>query len=545
MKKLFSLLGLLLWIFGSAQTNTVNYTPTTAVFSNPERGFYRYTATHSGTYNSLNQNTLINYRLNNNITLIFRYFYMEEFLNAPISDAFLANVQSDFNKIRNAGLKCVIRFAYTSDENAPQKDASKAQILAHIQQLRPILQANADVISVMQAGFIGVWGEWYYTSQPEFGGWGYNQTDLTTGNNNHRKDILNAILTALPSNRMVQVRYPAFKQGSYSPTALSDSQAFSQTNLARIGHHNDCFLASATDYGTYENVSQQYPYLEQDTKFVPMGGETCKLNSPRTDCSTAMYEMAKFHWSFLNIDYFPGVIDGFTTNNCFTDIQKKLGYRFELNSATFPQSASIGTSFPVTLKITNQGYAAPYNQRTVYLILKNQTTNQIYSIPMATDPRKWLGPNQITIAENLTLPANIINGSYKLYLSIPDADTNLSTRPEYAIRLANENTWEASTGYNNLNYTLNVSDALAVDTHDKIDMAIYPVPANDLINVEFDGIENYQISLFNSLGQIIKIPQSVQNNKLSIDVSSINNGLYFIEFTKDGNRDTRKIIVKH
>lgn len=545
MKKLFSFLGLLLWICGSAQTNTVTYTPSTAVFSNPERGFYRYTATHSGAYNSLNQNTLINYRVNNNITLIFRYFYMEEFLNSPISDAFLANVQSDFNKIRNAGLKCVIRFAYTSDEDAPQKDASKAQILAHIQQLRPILQANADVISVMQAGFIGVWGEWYYTSQPEFGGWGYNQTDLTTGNNNHRKDILNAILTALPTNRMVQVRYPAFKQGSYSQAALTDNQAFSQTNLARIGHHNDCFLASATDYGTYENVSQQYPYLEQDTKFVPMGGETCKLNAPRTDCSTAMFEMAKFHWSFLNIDYFPGVISGFTTNNCFTDIQKKLGYRFELNSATFPQSVSIGNSLPITLKITNQGYAAPYNQRTVYLILKNQTTNQVYSIPMATDPRKWLGPNQITITENLSLPANIINGSYKLFLSIPDADATLATRPEYAIRLANENTWESTTGFNNLNYTLNITNALAIDTHDKIDMAIYPVPAHDLINVEFDGVEDYQMNFYNSLGQIIETKQTIDSNKLSVDVSAMNDGLYFIEFIKDGIRDTRKIIIKH
>ena len=51
----------------------------------------------------------------------------------------------------------------------------------------------------MQAGFIGAWGEWYYTSQPEFGGWGYNQTDLVTSNYNNRRDILNAILSCLAS----------------------------------------------------------------------------------------------------------------------------------------------------------------------------------------------------------------------------------------------------------------------------------------------------------------------------------------------------------
>lgn len=545
MQKFISTMGLLLWFYGSAQTNTVTYTPSTAVISNPERGFYRYTATHSGTYNSLNQNTLTGYRVNNNITLIFRYFYLEEFLNSPISDAYLTNMQNDFNKIRNAGLKCVIRFAYTSDEAAPQKDASKSQILAHIQQLRPILQTNADVISVMQAGFIGVWGEWYYTSQPEFGGWGYNQTDLTAGNNNHRRDVLNAILSALPANRMVQIRYPAFKQGSYAPAALTDSQAFSQSNLARIGHHNDCFLASATDYGTYENVSQQYPYLEQDTKFVPMGGETCKLNSPRTDCSTAMFEMAKFHWSFLNVDYFPGVIDGFNTNNCFTEIQKKLGYRFELNSATFPQSLTAGSSLPITLKITNQGYAAPYNERKVYLILKNQTTNQIYSIPMATDPRKWLGPNQITITEQLTLPANLPLGSYRLYLSIPDADATLASRPEYAIRLANENTWEAATGYNNLNYTLNITSALAVHNQEQINPTIYPVPAQELVYITLNDIQDYEVELYNSLGQSFKTRQIIQEQTLTLELGGLNDGLYFISFSKNGVRETRKIIIKH
>jgi pyrimidine operon attenuation protein/uracil phosphoribosyltransferase len=76
-------------------------------------------------------------------------------------------------------------------------------------------------------------------------------------------------------------------------------------------------------------------------------------------------------------------------------------------------------------------------------------------------------------------------------------------------------------------------------------MAIYPVPAKDIINVEFVGIENYQINLYNSLGQKIKTAQNLEVDKLALDVSNIDNGLYFLEFIKDGQRDTRKIIVKH
>ena len=129
MRKSMALLGILLSVCGSAQTTNVTYTASTAVISNPERGFYRYTATHDGSYNALNQTTLTNYRLNENITTIFRYFYMESFLNSPISAAYLANVQNDFDKMRNAGIKCIIRFAYSSEEGVAQYDASKATIL--------------------------------------------------------------------------------------------------------------------------------------------------------------------------------------------------------------------------------------------------------------------------------------------------------------------------------------------------------------------------------------------------------------------------------
>jgi hypothetical protein len=55
------------------------------------------------------------------------------------------------------------------------------------------------------------------------------------------------------------------------------------------------------------------------------------------------------------------------------------------------------------------------------------------------------------------LPINIPQGDYKLYLHLPDPEPALYGKPAYSIRLANDNVWEASTGYNNLNITINVS----------------------------------------------------------------------------------------
>ncbi len=546
MKKLITLMGVLLCTIVIAQTSTITYTPSSAVISNPERGFYKFTSAKSTSYQLLNQTTLTNYRLNNNITLLYREFRLEDFKTTAISQSFLDNMQTDFNRIRNAGLKCIIRFTYSNSESASPRDASKATILAHLLQLQPYLQANVDVISVMQAGFIGVWGEWYYTSQAEFGGEGYNGSSLTTANINNRRDVVNAMLNALPSSRMVQVRTPAFKRQMYSTTALPDSQSFNETNLARVGHFNDCFLASSTDYGTYVNPTIEYPYLMQETKFLPMGGETCALNSPRSDCASALLEMEKFHWSYLNLDYYPGVIDGFTTDNCFTDIQKKLGYRFELTTATLPQAVSLGMSLPVTLKIRNQGYASLYNERNAYIVLKNLTTNQVYPILMSADPRTWLGTNEITITENLTLPANITAGNYKMYLSLPDSDTDLSSKPEFSVQFANQNVWESATGYNSLNHTLSiVAGSLAVADNTKFDMNIYPIPAKDKVSIELESINDYTFTFYNALGQKIATKNTLETNKLTINTQELSDGLYFIEFSKGAIKDTRKIIVRN
>ena len=84
--------------------------------------------------------------------------------------------------------------------------------------------------------------------------------------------------------------------------------------IARTGHHNDCFLASHDDYGTYLDKKLEYPYLETDTKYSAMEGETCKYNLPRSNCPTTLKELDMFSWSYLNIDFHPKVLGMFIQN---------------------------------------------------------------------------------------------------------------------------------------------------------------------------------------------------------------------------------------
>lgn len=70
------------------------------------------------------------------------------------------------------------------------------------------------------------------------------------------------------------------------------------------------------------------------------------------------------------------------------------------------------------------------------------------------------------VTENLIdvtigIPANIPSGTYSLLLNLPDAYAGISNRPEYAVRFANQQVWEASTGYNNLLVNINIDDNTA------------------------------------------------------------------------------------
>jgi hypothetical protein len=256
---------------------------------------------------------------------------------------------------------------------------------------------------------------------------------------------------------MVQLRMPLFKTKLYSTTALTAAEAFTGTAKARLGHHNDCFLSSSSDYGTYINPSVEFPYLAAETNYVPSGGETCSYAPPRSDCPSALSEMAKFHWSYLNLDYNTTVLNAWRNQGCFAQVEQKLGYRFVMKTGSFSGTAKPGGSFAVNLQVQNVGWAAPYNARNVELVFRNTSSGALHRVKLAADPRRWLAGQTATISQTVTLPSGMASGSYAVLLNLPDPQASLNTRPEYSIQMANSSTWEAATGFNKLNHTVGVA----------------------------------------------------------------------------------------
>ena len=64
-----------------------------------------------------------------------------------------------------------------------------------------------------------------------------------------------------------------------------------------------------------------------------MGGETCAVNSPRSDCTTAMEELERFHFSYLNWDYNLDVLNSWSgVEGCIDNVMSHLGYQLVIGS---------------------------------------------------------------------------------------------------------------------------------------------------------------------------------------------------------------------
>eukprot|EP00058_Branchiostoma_floridae_P023910 XP_002609400.1 hypothetical protein BRAFLDRAFT_124621 [Branchiostoma floridae] len=391
---------------------TKTYSPSDEDLINPERGWWKFKATKASDY------TVLPTFRSEGHTLIFRYYVLDLFVHSDISASFLTNLQDDLENARVAGVKIIPRFCYTLTAGE-STDAPLTQALRHVAQLKPYLQANGDVIAVVQAGFIGTWGEWYYSDHYSTLNSVGNPIVVTDDDWARRVTLLDAVLDAVPNDRMVQMRYMKYKRrftGDDSP--LAETEARSGSKKARIGHHNDCFLASDKDWGTFQDLTEDYAYLSADTKYTVMGGETCNYNPPR--------------------------------------IGRHLGYRLELVSGTYRNAVPQGGTFCGRLEIRNVGYAAPFNPRQVRVVLQKDSAIVTSLLVTGVDPRDWHPGTLHSVPISVQLPSNLAAGSYEVSLWLPDPSPTISDRPEFSILLANTGVPDPLTGLNSLGHTLEV-----------------------------------------------------------------------------------------
>ncbi len=421
------------------------------------------------------------------------YIYLDAFTDKDISKNKLDAIQSSLSALRKRGYKALLRFAYMRHEKAP--NASPELIERHLDQLSPLIAENSDVIYVLQAGFIGPWGEWHtHTSSDE-------AVKANCAN------LVQKILEVLPTNLSTQVRVPFYKRWALTkgkagvlPT-LTSKTAHTDMPAARIGVHNDGFLAGPTDGGTWPEEphfgspgNPEYDILTQESAYVPVDGELFWVDySGEVDGFEAILALRRHHYSSFSIahshsaregkpysidkwmvtsltkgeveeaklplsdGYFTDIYGNEVSRTQFEYIRDHFGYRIELVRASFPEKITKGQSFSLELSLINRGFSALDNPRTVEFILIAPSENVVELGKADVDPRTWQpyepgDPDFVPLVHKICfsteLRSAVAPGWYKLALWFPDFSEKLRKDPAFAIKTANRDTpwWTNSDG---------------------------------------------------------------------------------------------------
>ena len=419
--------------------NHISFTECDDIFPNPERGFYFVQSFKSAKASLLTASKIEQNRLQNR-TICYLGFYPKQYMNGHISEDFIQMVRNNMQVLRENGAKCIMRFAYSDSENEKPWDPTPEVVQMHIADIKPVLQEYSDVIMCLQAGFVGVWGEWYYTENFEF-------TPSTPEDHVLRKQVTDAMLEALPAERSIGLRTPMFKRNMYASSyrdTLTLATAYNGSPKARISGFNDCFGASANDLGTFDNDATR-EYWKRDTRYTLMGGETCGVSS-YCECDVTLKDCEDFHWTYLNIEYNRNVHNVWKNGGCWDEIERRLGYRLSF-ADVYHSTPAAGQDMTVALQIKNSGFAAPMNGRAVELILVDGNGKKtVYELD-DVDPRYWFAGRTINIEKAISIPADA-SGKCTLYLNLPDPKPTLHDNPRFSIRLANDGVWNDDLGYN-------------------------------------------------------------------------------------------------
>jgi hypothetical protein len=409
------------------------FSGTDAEIANPERGFYRWAWTDLDQFSKSDGADAYK----NGIRIVYAMVRLDAYKSSALPANLLSRLRTALSNARQSGVKVIPRFVYNYPANETEyrdvTDASLSRVLAHIAQLKPVLQENTDVIAYLQAGFIGAWGEWHTSSN-----------GLASSTN--RTVIRDALLDAMPKDQFVQFRYPPHLM-AWSASAPAESSAFNGSAASRSGVHNDCFLASATDVGTYsDNAStrtEQRNYTMALSKVSPFGGETCNPADedgaqPRTSCAAILGEGKQFSLTYLNSEYYTEAFHSrWKKDGCYAEVQRSMGYRLEFLSTEHAATAAAGAAWPIRIAVRNVGWARPYKPRQLSVFLKHRVSGNVLKLVTSVDPRIWTAGNTFAHDTSVVIPSTAQPGDYDIYLALPDGAAQVNGDPRFAVRPAN------------------------------------------------------------------------------------------------------------
>jgi len=251
-------------------------------------------------------------------------------------------------------------------------------------------------------------------------------------------------------------------------------------------------------------------------------------------------------------------------------------FSFAVTDSTFARDNNIPTGNPYTVSSTDWAYATVNFELTnddtltsIWVRLETPATGDTtYAVIASTTSGV---PNSV-IATGIPVIINSLTNEYVLPLSAPlalpagtyafgcyegvNVGIGLSQSNSYYTSGTNyyfvAGSWSASgiqtarfirPNFYHEEMTVSVAESL-----NNNEFALYPNPANNYINMrfKFDEARDIEVSIINSLGVVVNEEKyhQVQDDIMELDLSRLENGVYFININKEGGeRLTRKVLL--
>ncbi|MDF2687030.1 MAG: Dockerin type 1 [Clostridia bacterium] len=282
-----------------ADDTVIDFNETTENILNPDRGFYSPNLLVCNLEGIKGFDEGLAYK-NNLVHTLFDISAFSGLFNGnadiDFNEKMLSELKNIFEVYRKNGTCAVVRFAYDPKFGGnADKEPSLEQMKKHIKQLEVIFKEYTDVISAIEVGMVGPWGEMHTSKIAVQETW---------------NELINAFLDATSEKTCILVRQPNFYynwQGISIDNLLT--QAPSHEKAYRVGVYNDGYLGSDDDLGTYRNRKIETEWLNKQAQTTLFGGEVTIPGSEFNKINYAAKEMFITHTAYLNLFWNNKVVD--------------------------------------------------------------------------------------------------------------------------------------------------------------------------------------------------------------------------------------------
>lgn len=521
-----------------------------------------------------------------------------------LTEGFLNSFRSYLDKIRAQNSTVIVRFAYDPWYTGSWKYAKGFEmepgqewILRHIRQLAEVYNDYEDVITAVELGMYGPYGENHTSSLSGAKNAGEALRELIQ----HTKKI--HVSGRTPAVIATAFGFAASGDTSYNITFDIGNSYFKAKadsigqDIFRVGLFNDGYLGTQYDYGTWgvdcrASICREkgVAWLEKYGANTSYGGEALTTASGYKKINSAeflAYEGFRTHTNYLNIQWNNTLIAEWKSSlftprdsidaaydSAFKYINNHLGYRYVLKSSQMMDSLGPKSDLILDLKIQNVGFGNMTKTRPVTIVLRKKNPDGSYGNPIELPQSSQFDPQAIrsrtvqlksafdangniidydnietettfdginAIQIETKLPDSLAEGTYAAFLRISQygnwpADSNYST-----VRFANDSSYFDTLTCSNYVGEFVLSNAAPV-------FANIPAPKNltAAIRLEFSGnslsVHNAErVEIFNLTGQQI-FSETVKSSNAIVSLERIPAGNFIL---RASNGQTQKIQAFH